>query len=312
MMKINATSGIENIATVYIAEFPSGKLVEFVESVQPPKPIHEKWVLMVSSLFGCPVQCRFCDAGGFYQGKLSADEIHAQIDYVITKRFPDKSIPVKKFKIQFARMGEPAFNPEVLTVIEQIPNWYDAPGFLPSISTIAPQSCDAFFQRLLQMKKSLFPDHFQLQFSIHSTNKKQRDWLIPVKKWDFKQIAEYGSLFFNEGGRKITLNFALVKDAKIDPEILQEYFSPDIFLLKITPVNPTFMAHKHQLSSIIQSDSLEYSFINDLQDIGFEVILSIGELKENKIGSNCGQYITNYLKSNKQLPDGYTTPLIKK
>jgi len=312
MMKINATSGIENIATVYIAEFSSGKLVEFVESTQPPTPIHEKWVLMVSSLFGCPVQCRFCDAGGYYQGKLSADEIHAQIAYLITKRFPDKRIPVQKFKIQFARMGEPAFNSEVLTVIEQITERYDAPGFLPSISTIAPQSCDSFFQRLLQIKKSKFPDRFQLQFSIHSTNRKQRDWLIPVKKWDFNQIAKYGSLFFDEGGRKITLNFALVQDAKIDPEVLQDFFSPDVFLLKITPVNPTLMAHKHQLTSTIQSDSLEYSFIDELQDIGYEVILSIGELKENKIGSNCGQYITNYLKSNKQLHDGYTTPIIKK
>ncbi len=51
-MKITAKAGKEDIATVFIAEMDNGKLVEFVESVQPPIPREKKWVLIVSILYG--------------------------------------------------------------------------------------------------------------------------------------------------------------------------------------------------------------------------------------------------------------------
>ena len=66
-MKILAKTGTEDVAIVYIAEMDNGRLVEFVESVQPPIPREKKWVLIVSTLYGCPVGCRFCDAGEYYE-----------------------------------------------------------------------------------------------------------------------------------------------------------------------------------------------------------------------------------------------------
>ena len=72
-MRIIGKTGREDIALVYLAETKEGKLVEFVESVQPPIPRDEKWVLIVSTLYGCPVGCLFCDAGGWYDGKLSKE-----------------------------------------------------------------------------------------------------------------------------------------------------------------------------------------------------------------------------------------------
>ena len=35
------------------------------------------------------------------------------------------------------------------------------------------------------------------------------------------------------------------------------------------------------------------------------MILSVGELEENKIGSNCGQYIKTFLHNNINLVDSY-------
>ena len=195
-MEVTAMAGNDQIAMVYIADFGQGRAVEFVESIQPPLPREKKWVLMVSTLFGCPVKCLMCDAGGTYQGKLSCEEILAQIDYLVKKRFPGDFIPVEKFKIQFARMGEPSFNPSVLDVLTELPNRYHAAGLIPSLSTIAPRGVERFFERLLEIKERLYPNgNFQFQFSLHTTDDNLRDQLIPVKKWTFAEMAEYGNRF---------------------------------------------------------------------------------------------------------------------
>ena len=310
-MKIIAKTGKENIAMVYIAEMDNGKHIEFVESVQPPIPREKKWVLIVSTLYGCPVSCRFCDAGENYKGKLSKNEILSQIDYMIEKRFPNRKVPVEKFKIQFARMGEPAFNQNVLNILEELPGAYDAPGLLPSLSTIAPEGTDRFFERLLEIKEKVYKGRFQLQFSIHTTDLKLRDWLIPQEKWGFGKIAEYGEAFYQNNERKITLNFALAEGMPVNPDVLLRHFTPDKFIIKITPVNPTFRACKNEISSHILPDKEKYEIIEALREAGYEVILSIGELEENHIGSNCGQHIQNYLKEKEIIESGYTYRLEK-
>jgi 23S rRNA (adenine2503-C2)-methyltransferase len=291
-MKVIGRTEENDIATVFVAENHEGKLFEFVESTQPPLTRHEKWVLIISTLFGCPVKCTFCDAGGRYDGKLSYEELKFQIDYLINTRFPEGYIDSAKFKIQFARMGEPSFNPAVLELLRNIPALYDYRLFLPSLSTIAPVGTDDFFEELRQIKKELYSDTFQLQFSLHSTDEKQRDELLPVKKWGFEKIAEFSERFYDAGGKKITLNFALSQDSIFEPEQLLKYFDPEIFLLKITPVNPTYQAEKNNIKSLITEKNHHKEIVERAKAAGYGVILSIGEWEENKIGSNCGQYIT--------------------
>src|SRR4030043_1026374 len=122
-MKIIAEFGRDDLAKVYVAEMREsvpieknqhGHFVEFVESLQPPLSRNKKWVLIVSSMFGCPIQCKICDAGGDFSGCLTSEEILTQIDYMVSRRFPHKKPSTAKFKIQFARMGEPSLNPAVL------------------------------------------------------------------------------------------------------------------------------------------------------------------------------------------------------
>ena len=295
-MEVIEEFGREDLAKVYVASMRNSKeyLVEFVESVQPPIPREKKWVLVVSTLFGCPVRCKMCDAGGDYRGKLTSEEILAEIDYMVRKRFPDGNIPIQKFKIQFARMGDPALNSEVLTVLERLPIIYDAPGLLPSISTVAPKNSEEFFKRLLEIKNRQYrKGRFQLQFSIHTTDSNKRDELIPISKFKFNEIADYGRRFYEVGDKKITLNFAMSKGYPVNVDIVRKYFDPDIFIIKLTPVNPTEKATCNELISEIDAynpDSAD-QIVNDFRSQGFDVILSIGELEENKIGSNCGQFV---------------------
>jgi 23S rRNA (adenine2503-C2)-methyltransferase len=292
-MKIIAKAGNKDIATVYIAKLEDGGMIEFVESVQPPFPIGEKWVLIISTLCGCPVDCTFCDAGGSFKRKLSEEEIISQIDYIVTGRFPDRIIDTEKFKIQFARVGEPSLNQVVLDVLENFYDKYKVKNFIPSISTIAPIGTENFFERLLEIKRNLYERNFQLQFSLHTTDLFKRDEMIPVKKWTFENIAKYSEKFFKPGGRKITLNFALAEGNPCDAEELLEHFNPQIFLIKFTPLNPTYKADKNNLKSYIKPDVYNYDIIENLNKAGYETLISIGELEENKIGSNCGQYITS-------------------
>ncbi|MFQ5905766.1 MAG: radical SAM protein [bacterium] len=310
-MKIIGKTEKRDIATVFIAEMEDGRRIEFAESVQPPFGLEKKWVLTVSTLYGCPVGCLFCDAGIHYQGRLSRKDILAQIDYLVRRRFPDGRVAVEKFKIQFARMGEPAFNQNVLDILTELSGLYDAPGLLPSLSTIAPEGCDRFFERLLQIKNEFFAGNFQLQFSIHSTDRRLRDWLIPVKKWNFDQMAEYGEAFYRKGERRITLNFALADGMPVLPDVLLRHFRPDIFLIKITPVNPTYQVRRRGMTSYILPGREDYEISDALREAGYDVILSIGELEENRIGSNCGQLVMSHLKENEWIRDAYTYPLVE-
>ena len=308
-MKVFAVTSNPDLATVYMADMGDERMIEFVEACQPPYARDEHWILMISTLFGCPVKCQMCDAGGQYRGKPTAEEILRQIDYMVDEWFPGRVIPSRKFKIQFARMGEPAFNLAVLEALEKLPERYDAPGLMPSISTIAPHGTDGFFDGLIEVKKRLYLNgRFQFQFSIHTTDVALRDRMIPVKKWSFADMAAYGERFYRDGDRKITLNFALADGNPADPNVLLRYFDPARYLVKITPVNPTSYAVQNGLASHVDPYRPETANVvaERMVQAGYQTIVSIGEAEENRVGSNCGQYVLNYLESKHTVEDGYT------
>ncbi len=298
-MKVVAGTGRDDLARVYIAQNSTGQYIEFVESLQPPWPRGKKWVLIVSCLFGCPYRCRLCDAGGDYHGRLSREEIEFQIDYLINKRFPGGTIPCEKFKIQFARMGEPALNEAVLDAIAALPSRLQAPGLILSLSTIAPAGCENFFQRLLELKNDFRRGTFQFQFSLHTSDEEKRRQLIPAQTWSFAEMADYGCRFYRPGDRKITLNFALAQGFPLEAKKLAACFDPAFFLIKITPVNPTVSALANGLRPVFDKDRHDQDVVGELRQAGYEVLVSIGEAEENAIGSNCGQFIRSYLASRK-------------
>ena len=310
-MRVVAVAGRDDLARVYIAETGGGRCIEFVESLQPPWPREKKWVLIVSCLFGCPFACRICDAGGNYRGRLSREEIEFQINYMVAQRFPDRDIPCEKFKIQFARMGEPALNPEVLEAIVALPRRWRAPGLILSLSTIAPAGCDGFFDRLLEVKERFKPGTFQFQFSLHTSDETRRRELIPARTWSFAAMAAYGRRFLGPGDRKVTLNFALAAGYPLDAGKLLDWFDPGLFLVKITPVNPTGSARANGLRPVLTPIGGGEAVVDGLRRAGYEVIVSLGEFEENAIGSNCGQFVRSYLagKGNPRPEESYRYPL---
>ena len=222
-MELIAKYGKEDLAILYIAK-NHGKIVEFVESLEPDLPREKKWVLIISTMYGCPIGCMMCDAGEFYHGKISKEDMLKEIDLMIRSRFPDGKVPIEKFKIQFARMGEPTLNEAVLELLRELPSLYDAPGLMPCISTIAPRGGESFLDELIKIRNELYPKgNFQLQFSVHSTNEEARRKWMSSNIWTIEEIGKYGEKWYREGDRKITLNFAVAKDSEIDPDIILKY-----------------------------------------------------------------------------------------
>ncbi len=258
------------------------------------RPRENKIVFVVSTLYGCPVKCLICDASLQYNGKISFKDMMFQLDYLINEISAEKLRSVKKFKIQFSRMGEPAYNDNVNRAIEYILKNYNELNPVLSVSSIAPFGTDNFFDKLNKITKIYGKrNEFQIQFSIHSTDKKQRDYLIPIKKMELKRISQMGLEINKNINKKITLNFALFDGVIIDTDTLLEHFSPDAFILKFTPVNPTLNALKSEIS-ITENSSVWQKYktiLKQCNNVGYEIIESVGDFRENEVKSNCGQYV---------------------
>ncbi|NOZ00654.1 MAG: radical SAM protein [Deltaproteobacteria bacterium] len=266
--------------------------IEFVDALDPRYPRAEKWVIIVSTQFGCPVGCLMCETGGWYRGNLSVDEILWQVDQVVFARHPDGVVPSRKFKVQFARMGEPSLNPDVLDALRALPSRYRAAGLIPCVATTAPASARRWFNELSAIKRDMYScGAFQLQFSVNSTDETVRDRVMPVRKWSLEEIADFGHGFYRQGDRKVVLNFALAEGWPLDAGRLAAVFDPGCFIIKITPLNPTARARDKGIGTVLYTDRQDACdrVVEELAAFGFQTIISIGSDEEMAIRSNCGQ-----------------------
>ncbi|MDQ7797932.1 MAG: radical SAM protein [Candidatus Edwardsbacteria bacterium] len=295
-MRIIGKNGRKELASVYLAEMRGDPslMVEFVDSCEPAAGGRDKkWVIVVSSQLGCPVGCLMCDAGGNFKGNLSLSEIRDQIEYVLSENRDLDPQKCPKLKIQFARMGEPALNDAVIDVIHWLADSH--PGAMPCIATMAPAGRDKWFESLLNASQR-FSD-MQLQFSMNTTDLEMRDQLIPYPKMSWPQMADLGRRFYRPGSRQPSLNFALSPGIPVEAVKIAGYFDPEIFAIKLTPLNPTATANENYLRCITEN-YMAHQIIEqkarEFLELGYEVIRSVGNMEENAIGSNCGQMVRKF------------------
>ena len=295
-MNILQVTGKPELARVYIASLRNDQvnLVEFVDACSPALgDRRKKWVIIVSTQLGCPVNCLMCDAGGGFRGNLSSTEILGQVKRVIADNGLDPNA-CAKFKVQFARMGEPALNHQVITALRDISSLYSS--VIPCIATIGPKDSSRWFAELL-IVRDLFHD-FQLQFSVNSTDEALRDVIMPYPKMSLAELADYGQSFYRPGQRKAALNFALQTSWPLDAADLRRKFNPKYFAVKLTPTNPTVTGRENGLDlneDLCAINGKMEEKARDLERQGFLVIRSIGDLEENRIGSNCGQAVRSFV-----------------
>ena len=287
---------IPGVADLYAAERRDDptRRVEFIDALDPGIPRERKWVGMVSTQFGCCVGCAMCDAGERrFRGNVPAEDILEQVRRILGAHPGTDPRAVAMFKLHFARMGEPTFNPGVLEAIETLALGGALPGLVPSVSTVAPDcpvSVD-FLERLYRLKERFFrKGRFQLQFSVHTTDPVQRRALIPIRTWSLERMGAFARRWVRPGDRKVTLNFVSSPSLLVDPQALARACSPDACLVKLTPTHPTRRGARNGLvDDWTEAPERVRERARDFTAAGFRVIVNAPWPEETAGGVSCGQ-----------------------
>jgi 23S rRNA (adenine2503-C2)-methyltransferase len=298
-IEVISSQGMPDVAHVMVGRVDGrdDRVLEFVDGLDPEHRRPDKWIVNVSTQYGCPVGCPFCDAGFRYRGNVPAEVMIEQILRVLERQPPQLTLECRKLKVHFARMGEPALNPAVLEVLERLPALIPNPGLWGCVPTVAPQRAEPWFEGLLAVKRKHFHGRFQLQFSLNTTSVERRRVLTPYPHQPLEWVSAYGQRFFEPGDRRVALNFALASGVPFDPDVVARHFEPSCFAVKLTPLNPTEQGRERGLDTVLSaaSPAVMDRAVRRLHELGFDVVVSIGDPREDQVGSNCGQAVRRLL-----------------
>jgi len=195
----------------------------------------ERWMIGVSVMHGCPCKCKFCATGQMPKwAVLTAEEIVAQVDFILDTNPEFDPMSAKEFKINYTRMGEPFLNLEnVKQAIAILDKRYNG-KIHHYVSTIGVKDSDF----------SWIKGNITLQISLHSLDKKRRNKLIP---WRGKMSIEELGKIRTQSNLMTTLNLTLVDEDDFDIEELQKFFDPKYFFIKLSPINRNAVSDKNAL-----------------------------------------------------------------
>lgn len=265
-----------------------------------PMPLTEKWVITISTQYGCSMGCKFCDVPKVGAGRnATLDDLQGQILTAIRQHPEVKH--TKRLNIHYARMGEPTWNYDVIAnalYLHDIVKPYIGDSLIhPVVSTMLPKhnrELEPFLWRWTEIvKNGAFNGDAGLQFSINSTDDKQREYLFSGNSYDLDTISTIGETLPMPKGRKYALNFALADNSIIDGKRLRELFDPEKFMCKITPLHRTASCEQNHIAT---TDGYElftpYKAVEeDLKANGFDVIVFVPSYDEDNGLITCGNAI---------------------
>lgn len=258
-------------------------------------PLEEKWVITISSQYGCSMKCAFCDVPKVGKGtNATLNDLINQVKLGIGLN-PEVTY-TKRLNLHYARMGEPTFNKDVITSAYYLKGLFEEKGwgFHPVVSTMMPENnilLYDFIHNWIEFKNYV-NGNAGLQISINTTNEDVRHKTMPYAM-SIEKIGHMLNLVMRGmKGRKIALNFALT-DSEIDAKQLIKYFDPQYFLCKITPMHITNACVDNQL---ITKDGYEkyYPYKNveeSLKAVGYDVIVFVPSKEEDESRITCGNAI---------------------
>ena len=262
-------------------------------------PLAEKWVITISTQYGCSMNCKFCDVPKVGKG-VNATKQDLTDQVVNGLKLHPEILATKRLNIHYARMGEPTFNFDVLEhargLMKEIRPFVNRSHVHPVVSTMLPKSNKRlveFLQDWCEIKNLDFRGSAGLQLSINSTSDEQREDMFSGNALTLKEISEIGRLLPDPVGRKYALNFALADYYELDADKLVALFNPDNFMVKITPLH---MTKSCQDNDIKTTGGYEYftpykSAEEALKKAGFDVLVFVPSMDEDEGKITCGNAI---------------------
>ncbi len=267
-------------------------------------PLSEKWVITLSTQYGCPMKCTFCDVPNIpFRGNATFKDLKGQL-YNAIGLFPD--VPyTERLNLHYARMGEPIFNKDVFDFSRWLfvnkKSIQDEVGLRvevlhPVLTTSLPRN----FRRLedkihewCRIKNDVYNGQAGLQFSINSTNENQRTQMFGDQQMYLDDFARIAEGLPEPTGRKYCLNFAYSTDFEVDARRLSSLFDKDKFMVKITPIHNNNACRQNKIQTIGGYDSYKpyKEPEEDLKSEGFDVLVFIPSIDEEDGCVTCGNAI---------------------
>lgn len=266
-------------------------------------PLTEKWVVTISTQYGCSMGCNFCDVPKVGKGlNCTYDDLRDQI--VSSLSLHPEITSTKRLNVHYARMGEPTWNPNVLSFTRSMRSelhpYINRSLIHPVVSTMLPKNnrnLIHFLNEWMEIKNYDFRGDAGLQFSINSTSDSEREVMFGGSSLSLSDIAEIGRDLDFPRGRKITLNFAIA-DYEIDAKKLVKLFDPKKFVVKLTPMHKTQTATDNQIQTEGDYTTM-YPYTEheqNLKEVGFDVIVFIASAYEDQGRITCGNAILSGTK----------------
>ena len=261
-----------------------------------PVDITDKLVVTVSSQKGCPMNCNFCDCPKLgFKGNATLPELITEIMSGVALSGIKHG---QRLNVHYARMGEPTFNPNVITSAEFIAQMLMSENsdvtfdtYHPVVSTMMPKSNKNLKEFLHKWVTTGFvyggEDGFGLQFSINTLNENDRNEMFRNRSLSLQEIGDIIKELPYPKKRKYTLNFAVTSKSNLDVDLMNKYFDKEKCIVKMTPIHETVEAVDEGYEIVHDFDVYE-QFEQPLVNDGWDVIVFVPSKEEDEDRITCG------------------------
>lgn len=307
----------------YVVETPDGQLLELGDvfmsreeglGTRPYKfsdfknpSDTNKRVMTICTMAGCMMHCRFCASRRSFKRLLTVHELIGQVDFMIEegKKHGRNSDPnnASEFRVLYTRMGEPMLNAKnVIDAMKILLKRY--PHMNIGLST------SGIYKGVMELLKH--PEilgSIDMQFSVHATNDKDREYLFDVGVgstiMSLPQIAVFSHEWFRITNKPVCLNMILFEGYTYNFSSLLSLFNPKEIWIRLSPWNEVKSSKKeYNFEGLLETDDVMskkpvssktlQSIIDDIQSSGIPYAYAPAIDEEIKHHVACGQALESF------------------
>jgi len=168
-------------------------------------PTEKRLTACLSSQIGCPMDCKFCATGK--EGLKRSLKVSEILDQIL---FIENEMNRKVTNIVFMGMGEPLLNIDnLLFSIRSINQDFQISQRKITVSTVAvPKMINTLSVKSFQILGNC---QFTLAISLHASNQKIRETIIPsAKYYEIENIIEDCKQYVRDTGRRVSFEYLML------------------------------------------------------------------------------------------------------